>query len=99
MKLTSEEDIVELIRTDLWMMNILTTVQQLYLPDCWICAGFVRTKVWDCLHQFRERTPLADVDVVYFDQNRLDILEEKLLEEKLLALRPVPYPAFYQSLN
>jgi hypothetical protein len=92
MKLTVEEDVVELIHGDTWMMDILKTVQTLRLPDCWICAGFVRSKVWDFLHDFKERTPLADVDVVYFDDTNLDISEEKQLEKKLLALRPdVPW--------
>jgi hypothetical protein len=88
MKLTEEADIVELIRIDPWMMDILKTIQKLHLPDCWVCAGFIRSKVWDVLHDFNERTPLADVDVVYYDDARPDAAEEKRLEEKLLALRP-----------
>ncbi|GAB3803221.1 nucleotidyltransferase family protein [Virgibacillus kimchii] len=92
MKLLREQDVVELICKDRWMMDILKTVQTLRLPDCWICAGFIRSKVWDVLHHFQERTPLADVDVVYCDKNMPDISEEKRFEEQLLALRPdVPW--------
>jgi hypothetical protein len=92
MKITMKEDVSELIHTDPWMMGILRTVQSLQLPDCWICAGFVRSKVWDVLHDFSQRTALADVDVVYFDDDNLDLAEEKRLEKKLLDLQPdVPW--------
>ena len=50
------------------MMEILTTVEKLQLPDSWICAGFIRSKVWDHLHEKEYRTPLADIDVIYFDK-------------------------------
>jgi hypothetical protein len=28
------------------------------LPDWWVCAGFVRSKIWDTLQGFKERTPI-----------------------------------------
>ncbi|RDW21278.1 nucleotidyltransferase family protein [Oceanobacillus chungangensis] len=70
------------------MMEILDSAKSLNLPDWWICAGFVRTKVWDVLHNFNDRTPLLDIDVIYFDPANIDELEEKKLEQKLLDLRP-----------
>lgn len=79
----NEEKIISIIKDDLWMMNILKTVKSLNLPDWWICAGFVRSKIWDTLHNFSERTPLPDIDVIYFDSTTIDELEEKKLEEKL----------------
>lgn len=36
--------------------------------------GFVRNKVWDHLHGY-ERTPLTDIDVIYFDQKDFDEIE------------------------
>lgn len=63
----TQKEIVKLIEKDKWMMNILRTVQTLHLPDWWIGAGFVRSKVWDHLHGFKTRTPLPDIDVIYFD--------------------------------
>jgi uncharacterized protein len=84
----NEEKIIELITEDKWMMNILKTAKSLNLPDWWICAGFVRSKIWDTLHNFNERTPIPDIDVIYFDPACIDELMEKKLEEILKTLMP-----------
>ncbi|MBO0962825.1 nucleotidyltransferase family protein [Neobacillus sp. MM2021_6] len=68
------------------MMNILKIAKSLNLPDWWICAGFVRSKIWDTLHNFNERTPIPDIDVIYFDPTNIDELKEKKLEEMLKTL-------------
>ncbi|MBB4826183.1 hypothetical protein HNO89_003420 [Sporosarcina luteola] len=71
------------IEKDEWMMTILRTVSTLDLPDWWICAGFVRSKVWDVLHGFDKRTPLTDIDVIYFDPSNINESIEKNWERKL----------------
>ncbi|MDC3424505.1 nucleotidyltransferase family protein [Aquibacillus sp. 3ASR75-11] len=83
MVIRNEEDIIKAIREDEWMMNLLKTVKVLNLPDWWICAGFVRSKIWDVVHNFSSRTPLPDIDVIYFDSRKVDELEEKKIEEML----------------
>ena len=88
MEIHCEEDILSIIGEDRWMMDILETVKGLGLPDWWICAGFVRGKVWDVLHGFECRTVTPDVDVVYYDAYNLLESEEKRLEEKLHGLHP-----------
>ena len=84
----NEKMIIEVISKDQWMMDILKTAKSLNLPDWWICAGFVRSKIWDTLHNFGERTPIADIDVIYFDPTNLDELEEKKLEEIVNNVMP-----------
>ncbi|WP_379970254.1 nucleotidyltransferase family protein [Ectobacillus sp. sgz5001026] len=84
----NEEKIISLIREDKWMMEILKTAKSLNLPDWWICAGFVRSKIWDTLHGFSERTHILDIDVIYFDPKNVDELEEKKLEDNLESLIP-----------
>ncbi|MDP7981285.1 nucleotidyltransferase family protein [Bacillus sp. WLY-B-L8] len=92
MKLTNEQDIIQLVKEDPWMMDILQTAKQLHLPDWWVCAGFVRSKIWDTLHGFEDRTPLLDIDVVYFDAENIDEREEKKYEQQLLHMSPnVPW--------
>jgi uncharacterized protein len=87
-----EKDVLRVIKEDEWMMDILKAAKTLDLPDWWVCAGFVRSKIWDTLHGFKERTALADVDVVYFDKDHTDESLEKQLEEKLRAQLPdVPW--------
>lgn len=92
MKLTNEQDIIQLVKEDQWMMDILQTAKQLQLPDWWVCAGFVRSKIWDTLHGFEERTPFPDIDVVYFNAKNIDESEEKKYEQQLLHMFPnVPW--------
>lgn len=68
----SETEIVKLIEDDDWMMRVLKTARQLNLPDWWIGAGFVRSKVWDALHGYQQRTLLPDVDVIYLNKKEYD---------------------------
>jgi hypothetical protein len=65
----NKDDIITLIKNDKWMMDILETTKRLNLPDWWIGAGFIRSKVWDYLHNYKIRTPIPDVDVIYFDKD------------------------------
>nr|WP_263297470.1 nucleotidyltransferase family protein [Lysinibacillus sphaericus] len=32
-------------------MKLIKTKEKLQLPDSSVCAGFVRSKVWDVLHE------------------------------------------------
>ncbi|WP_199426974.1 nucleotidyltransferase family protein [Thermaerobacillus caldiproteolyticus] len=88
MMIKNEKDIIQLIKDDEWMMNILRAVKSLNLPDWWVCAGFVRSKIWDTLHGFKERTPIPDIDVIYFDDTNMEELEEKRLEIRLRNILP-----------
>ncbi|SEC76718.1 nucleotidyltransferase family protein [Paenibacillus sp. GP183] len=88
MKLKNEDDIIRVVQEDEWMMNILKAAKSLDLPDWWVCAGFVRSKIWDVLHGVTVRTPLPDIDVVYFDNSNIDEIEEKKLEVKLRNIIP-----------
>lgn len=88
----TENDILQLVKEDKWMMDILRTAKTLQLPDWWVCAGFVRSKIWDSLHGFKERTPTSDIDVIYFDEESTDESVEKRLEERLKTIHPnVPW--------
>jgi len=73
MKLKTKQDILNLIKKDKWMMNILKIVKDLNLPDWWIGAGFVRNKVFDYLHEYKKRTKLNDTDIIYFDSGKIRI--------------------------
>ena len=84
----TEEELKSLIAADEWMMDILKTIEKLQLPDSWICAGFIRTKVWDYLHEKEYRTSLADIDVIYFDKVNLSEEDEKQREQELKNYLP-----------
>ncbi|KAA0549274.1 nucleotidyltransferase family protein [Bacillus sp. BGMRC 2118] len=80
--------VLKLIEQDSWMMGILRTAQTLQLPDWWICAGFVRSKLWDTLSKYKDRTALDDIDVVYFDPINQEESIEKYYEQQLTLLLP-----------
>ncbi|MGX1264365.1 hypothetical protein RKD55_002169 [Rossellomorea marisflavi] len=82
-----ERDILQMIEKDSWMMNILKATAELDLPDCWVCAGFIRNKVWNHLHD-RGWEPLNDIDVVYYDPR--DVTEETERKIEIQLLKAVP---------
>jgi len=45
----TEEEILDLIRADKWMMKVLLSASSLNLKDWAVGAGFVRNKVWNHL--------------------------------------------------
>ncbi|MGN7388135.1 nucleotidyltransferase family protein [Sporosarcina sp. SAFN-015] len=93
-----EEDVIRLVSEDKWMMDILRSAQSLNLPDWWVCAGFVRSKIWDVLHEFNERTPLPDIDVIYFDPSNIDEEIEKNYENILKRHLPaIPWSVKNQA--
>nr|WP_231593158.1 nucleotidyltransferase family protein [Rossellomorea marisflavi] len=69
------------------MIEILKVTAELDLPDCWVCAGFVRNKVWNHLHD-RGWEPMNDIDVVYYDTSDTDEETEKKIELQLLKSVP-----------
>lgn len=86
MKIKTEKDIIRLIENDEWMMNVLQMAKSLELPDWWICAGFVRSKIWDTLHDYETKTAMPDVDVIYYDSLHQDEIYEQSLETKLMNM-------------
>lgn len=98
MSINREEYVLRLVEEDEWMMDILETVDTLNLPDWWGCAGFVRSKIWDVLHGFDERTMLSDIDVIYFDPTNVNEIEEKKLEMQLKSVAPsIPWSVKNQA--
>lgn len=90
--LQNEKDIINLIQNDSEMMDILRIASKLNLPDWWICAGFVRAKIWDSLHAFTVKTNPTDIDVIYFDKENTDEVTEKNFEVVLKKMQPnVPW--------
>src|SRR3989338_2984476 len=80
----TEQDILNLVNADKWMMDILHIAEKLNLPDWAIGAGFIRNKVWDCLHGIsRDRVDTAYIDLIYFDPNGNDESDDKKLSEQL----------------
>ena len=57
--------------------------RDLNLPDCWIAAGFVRSAVWDHLHQHPSSPLPEDIDVIWFDRENASAKLDAELEAAL----------------
>lgn len=91
-------DVTEVILDSPWHLKILKAVRELNLSDWMIGAGFVRNAIWDQLHGFAVFTPLADIDVIYFDSARLNASEDTAIEFKLNDVLPdVPWSVRNQA--
>jgi hypothetical protein len=80
-----QRQLEEIVRSTDWLMRALIAARDVDAPDWLIGAGAVRTAVWDRLHGYRERTPLADIDLAFYDPDDLSEDRERvfrgLLEE------------------
>lgn len=95
----SELDLVSrlaiLIEEDAARMDCLRAVQVLPGAEAAIGAGFVRNAVWD--HLSGVTTPLADVDVVWFDRAGLPE-RDRVLEGHLRSVLPaIPWSVKNQA--
>jgi len=61
----------------------LVTAAEFRLNDWCIAAGFVRNLVWDKLHSYAQSTPLADIDLIYFDAANISTEFELAIENTL----------------
>lgn len=85
---TNAQQIIDWVSQDPLRQQALACVSQLNLPQGYIAAGFVRNLVWDALHHYAERTPLHDVDVIYFDPVEEDPKTCEKYESQLQAQMP-----------
>lgn len=80
----TQQEILNLIKQDKWMMDVLRIAEKQNLKDWLVGAGFVRDKVWDHLHGYkREGVETPDIDLVYFDVNGNDRKADEALSKKL----------------
>lgn len=76
-----------ILRADPVRWDLLKIVSDLSLPDCWIAAGFIRNAIWDALHGRPSRSPVGDVDVIWFGVDGEEVHDRKM-EEALRAVAP-----------
>lgn len=51
-------------------------------------GGVIRNMIWDKLHGFKEKTPIDDIDVVYFDMRHKDKCYDQDIEDRLFKEMP-----------
>lgn len=74
---------LELIRSNKEIMKDLAIIRELNLPNGYVAAGYVRNYIWDILHSYTNRTPLNDIDVIYYNTDELDEEIDRKYERKL----------------
>lgn len=90
--------LIAIVRDSAWFMSALSAVRELGLASWCIGAGTVRNVVWDALHERPTPSPLADVDVAYFDASDLSRGKDAELERSLGRLLPgVPWEVTNQA--
>lgn len=78
-----EERLIAIMNTYAKLDRDLEWVRQLELPNWCIAAGYVRNYVWDWLHGYSQRTPLNDVDILFYDPHDLSEESENKYEAML----------------
>jgi uncharacterized protein len=92
------QDLTQLIQATPWLMAILETVRRCNPPDWLVGAGVMRNLVWDHLHQYQTPTPLADIDVIFFDPQDVRPERDRLVQQQLAQHLPhVPWEATNQA--
>jgi hypothetical protein len=82
------QQLISILRSNAWFMRVLEAVRRCDPPDWLVGAGVIRNIVWDHLHGFQQPTPLADVDVIFFDPDDLSPERDHTVQQQLLTIRP-----------
>lgn len=83
-KIMTEQEIIQIIQEDKWMMKVIKIAKDLNLPNWMIGAGFIRNKVWDHLSGYRKDiVDTNDIDLVYFNPNGNDEESDEKLSTRL----------------
>lgn len=83
--LKTEQVILRVIKQDSEMMTVIKTAMKLELPDSWVSAGFVRSKIWDGQHDTRQRCALPEVDMNYYDPIDSQEETEKVIRRSFVS--------------
>jgi hypothetical protein len=77
-----------LARATPWFLDALRAARALGLADWCIGAGAVRNLAWDALHGHATPSPLADVDLAFFDASDLSAARDHALQARVQAACP-----------
>lgn len=83
-----EARLLSLLAASPRLMAALRAARSLGLASWCIGAGAVRNTVWDALHGHERASPLADVDLAYFDAADLRPERDQALQQRLVDLNP-----------
>ncbi|MEW1589428.1 nucleotidyltransferase family protein [Micromonospora vinacea] len=89
--MTGEEELRGLVAGSTWLTRALTVVRDSGLPDAWIGAGALRDLVWgERYGDGFDPARVRDVDVVFFDRERLTRADDDRATARLAGMWPQP---------
>lgn len=86
-----EAALIDWIESDHIRLDALHVAARLNLDDWCLAAGFVRNLAWDHLHGYPAPTPLADIDLIYFDPSDTSAERDAQLQDELRAVSALPW--------
>ena len=93
-----EERLGQLLESTPWFMRALRVVRDVHLPSWCIGAGVIRNLVWDYLEHVKQPSPLADVDVAFFDPSDVSTSRDRQVQKTLADLCPeIPWEVTNQA--
>jgi uncharacterized protein len=93
-----EQQLHQIIRSNTWFMAVLRTVYDCALPDWFVGGGIIRNITWDFLHGYNRPTPVADVDVAFYDSTDLRRERDQAVQQQLCNhSSDVPWEATNQA--
>ena len=96
--MNKERELVGIIEGNAWFIEILRIVRRLNLPEWCVGAGIIRNIVWDHLHSYVMPSPIADVDVAFFDPTDLSRDRDHHLQARLASEQPdIPWEVTNQA--
>ena len=95
----TDERLVDLIRSNSWMVSVLEAVRDEAVPHAWVGAGVLRDLVWGELYGSGfSHHDVRDVDVAFFDPRDLSRFHDDRVTGRLRGRRPeVPWEATNQA--
>jgi len=79
--------IVGIIKSSDIVMKILYELREIN-EELYLGGGIIRNLVWDYLHQYKNVTPIEDIDIIHFDKINSAKASDEKIEERLIKQLP-----------
>ncbi len=77
-----KQELIDIIKENEDVYKMLKLVVKLNLPNWYVGAGCITQSVWNTLHDFPISQNILDIDLIFFDAEKMDdVYEENLRRE------------------
>ncbi len=82
-----QKELIKIIESDEYTKHIIDFVYD-QSNNFYIGGGIIRNLIWDKQHHYRIKTPLDDIDIIYFDKNNTSKQADDAIEKNLKGILP-----------